>query len=171
MDAIEKSLKQIISKDAEPTNSRQDLPQRTLRLRKKSLSLSSNNEDSHESEVACRRSKERRIDFVIEKVKLWRRLFNGYIDAKSGKLIRYSLEESARKVGLSKKSLDDYLLQIRFAKRFGFDFETHKHDNIGVLRQFVKREKEIAKLSAKSDQAPSAEKKTMITSASTTSLI
>lgn len=110
MDAIEKSLKQIISKDAEPANSRQDLPPRSLRLRKKSLTLSSNNEDSHESEVACRRSKERRIDFVIEKVKLWRRLFNGYIDAKSGKLIRYSLEESARKVGLSKKSLDDYLL-------------------------------------------------------------
>jgi hypothetical protein len=171
MDAIEKSLKQIISKDAEPASCRQDLPPRTLRLRKKSLSLSSHNEESHESEVACRRSKERRIDFVIEKVKLWRRLFNGYIDAKSGKLIRYSLEESARKVGLSKKSLDDYLLQIRFAKRFGFDFEMHKHDNIGVLRQFVKREKELAKLSAKADQGSSADKKTLHTSASSTSLI
>ena len=84
--------------------------------------------------MACKRSKERRIDFVIEKVKLWRRLFNGYADTKSGNLIRYSLEEAARKVGLSKKSLDDYLLQIRFAKRFGFDFEKHRHDNIGVLR-------------------------------------
>jgi hypothetical protein len=41
-------------------------------------------------------------------------------------MIRYSLDEAARKVGLSKKSLDDYLLQIRFAKRFGFDFEMNR---------------------------------------------
>jgi hypothetical protein len=59
----------------------------------------------------------------------------------TGKLTRYSLEEAAVCVGLSKKSLDDYLLQIRFAKKFGFDFERHKHDNIGVLRQFVKKMK------------------------------
>lgn len=109
------------------------------------MTFSTHNEESHESEVACKRSKERRIDFVIEKVKLWRRLFNGYADTKTGNLIRYSLEEAARKVGLSKKSLDDYLLQIRFAKRFGFDFENHRHDNIGVLRQFVKRQKDNSK--------------------------
>lgn len=98
-------------------------------------------------------------------MKLWRRLFNGYIDNKSGKLIRYSLEESARKVGLSKKSLDDYLLQIRFAKRFGFDFEQHKHDNIGVLRQFVKREKEATKRTI-SNETPAPQKKSMNSSAS-----
>ncbi len=67
---------------------------------------------------------------------MWRRYFNGVPDpnSKNGILIRYSLDEAARKVGLSKKSLDDYLLQIRFARRFGFDFEKHKNDNIGVLR-------------------------------------
>jgi hypothetical protein len=65
-----------------------------------------------------RRSKERRIDYVIDKVQMWRRYFNGVPSTapsdggqgSSGILIRYSLEESARKVGLSKKSLDDYLL-------------------------------------------------------------
>lgn len=49
---------------------------------------------------------------------MWRRYFNGVpstapsdgSQGSSGILIRYSLEESARKVGLSKKSLDDYLL-------------------------------------------------------------
>jgi hypothetical protein len=59
---------------------------------------------------ACKRSKERRIDFVIEKVKTWRRLFNGTPDKATGSLVRYSLEEAAHRVGLSKKSLDDYLL-------------------------------------------------------------
>ena len=92
-------------------------------------------------EERYKRSKERRIDFVIDKVKTWRRLFNGVADDLTGNLIRYSLEDAAQKVGLSKKSLDDYLLQIRFAKRYGFDFEQHKHDNIGVLRQFVRKMK------------------------------
>ena len=87
-----------------------------------------------DDEEACRRSKERRIDFVIEKVKMWRRFFNGVPDKLTGNLVRYSLEEAAHKVGLSKKSLDDYLLQIRFEKLFDFDFELHRNDNIGVLR-------------------------------------
>ena len=36
-------------------------------------------------------------------------------------LQRWSLEDAANKVGVSKKSLDDYLLQLRFGKKFGFD--------------------------------------------------
>ena len=56
-------------------------------------------------------------------------------------LIRYSLEDAAQKVGVSKKSLDDYLLQLRFGKKYGFDFQAHKDDKVGVLRTFVKKEK------------------------------
>ena len=70
---------------------------------------------------------------MIEKVRQWRRLYKGSPD-QNGNLIRLTLEEAALKVGLSKKSLDDYLLQIRFGKRFGFDFEKHRHCNVGVLR-------------------------------------
>jgi len=55
--------------------------------------------------------------------------------------LRYSLEDAASKVGVSKKSLDDYLLQLRFGKKFGFDFQAHKDDKVGVLRTFVKNEK------------------------------
>jgi hypothetical protein len=36
-------------------------------------------------------------------------LYNG-IDDGTGNLVRYSLEEAAQKIGISKKSLDDYLL-------------------------------------------------------------
>lgn len=56
-------------------------------------------------------------------------------------MLRYSLEDAAQKVGVSKKSLDDYLLQLRFGKKFGFDFQKHKDDKVGVLRTFVKKEK------------------------------
>ena len=52
---------------------------------------------------------------------LWRKLYNGVI--REGNLVRYSLEDAASKVGVSKKSLDDYLLQMRFGKKYGFDFQ------------------------------------------------
>lgn len=45
------------------------------------------------------------------------------------------------KVGVSKKSLDDYLLQLRFGKKLGFDFEKYKNERVGVLRKFVKQNK------------------------------
>jgi len=86
-----------------------------------------------------RRTKERKISFVIEKVSLWRKLYNGIQDG--DKIVRYSLEDAAKKVGISKKSLDDYLLQLRYGKKYGFDFNAHKADKIGVLRAFVKKKK------------------------------
>ena len=51
---------------------------------------------------------------------LWRRLYNGV--QRNGQLVRYTLEEAANKVNVSKKSLDDYLLQLRFGKKYNFDF-------------------------------------------------
>jgi len=56
-------------------------------------------------------------------------------------LVRYSLEDAATKVSVSKKSLDDYLLQLRFGKKFNFDFQKHKNDKVGTLRAFVKKMK------------------------------
>jgi len=86
-----------------------------------------------------KRTKERRIGEILHKVCLWRRLYNGYTDPSSGETLKMSLEDSARKVGISKKSLDDYLLQIRFGKKFGFNFNDHANDRVGVLRAYVKR--------------------------------
>lgn len=59
---------------------------------------------------------------------------------------KWSLEEAAQEVGVSKKSLDDYLLQLRFGRKFGFNFENNKESKVGVLRLFVKQEKEKFKL-------------------------
>ena len=57
---------------------------------------------------------------------------------KEMQLKKWNLEDAAQKVGVSKKSLDDYLLQLRFGKKFGFDFESNKNSKVGILRLFVK---------------------------------
>jgi hypothetical protein len=62
---------------------------------------------------------------------------------------RYSLEEAANKVGISKKSLDDYLLQIRFGRKYGFNFNEHKNDKVGVLRDYVRKNKKVNKADVK----------------------
>lgn len=104
-----------------------------------------------------RRTKERKIGFIIEKVALWRKLYNGVVN-ENGETVRYSLEEAAQKVGISKKSLDDYLLQLRFGRKFGFNFNDHKNDKVGVLRAFVKKHKQIEKLKKEGKSAEDAEK-------------
>ena len=53
-----------------------------------------------------------------------------------------SLEDAAVKVKISKKSLDDYLMQLRSAKKFDFDFDSHKSEKVGVIRKFVKTMKD-----------------------------
>jgi len=83
------------------------------------------------------RIRARKIGQVIEQVKVWRRYYTGYTDY-HGKQIKLSLQEAATKVGVPKKSLDDYFLQLRMGKLYGFDFNGHKNDNIGVLRTFIK---------------------------------
>ena len=72
---------------------------------------------------------------------MWRRLYSGVVEENEHgeKVLReYSLHEAAYKIGMSKKSLDDYLLQIRYGRKFGFDFEANKFQGVGKLRMFVK---------------------------------
>ena len=49
-----------------------------------------------------------------------------------------SLEDAAAKVDVSKKSLDDYLSQIRLGRYNGFDFNKNKDEKVGKLRLFNK---------------------------------
>jgi hypothetical protein len=84
-----------------------------------------------------KRTKERSIKYIIEKVSQWRKLYNGYMD-ENHQLVRMSLEDAAEKVGVSKKSLDDYLSQLRQGRSLGYDFNKNKDQNVGHLRQFVK---------------------------------
>ena len=51
---------------------------------------------------------------------------------------------------MSKKSLDDYLLQIRAGKEFNFDYQKHWNEKVGVLRSYVrKRKKQLQELKKK----------------------
>ncbi|CAG9311095.1 unnamed protein product [Blepharisma stoltei] len=90
---------------------------------------------------AARRTKERKIGFIIEKVSSWRKLYQGNLEDEVS--VKLDLDEAAGQVGVSKKSLDDYLLQIRFGRKFGFNFQEHKDDKVGVLRAFVKKCKHL----------------------------
>ena len=49
--------------------------------------------------------------------------------------------QNAPKINVSKKSLDDYLLQIRIGRKSGFNFDDNKNEKIGKLRAFVENYK------------------------------
>ena len=57
--------------------------------------------------------------------------------------IEYTLESAALKVGLSKKTLDDYLLHLRYGRKFGFNFDKYKDHNMGLLRSFVAEQRKL----------------------------
>ena len=76
---------------------------------------------------------------------MWKTLYNGIYstDENGNKIkIKYTLEQAAAKAGISKKSLDDYLIQLRIGKFFNFNFNEHKNDKVGILRAFVKKHKQ-----------------------------
>ena len=70
--------------------------------------------------------------------------FSGIFD-ENGNKIKLSLKESAEKIGINKKTLDDYLIQIRIGKKFGFDFNKHQNEKIGILRNFIKKKRILNK--------------------------
>lgn len=100
----------------------------------------------------CRRTKERRIGHIIDKVIEWRKYYSGTVNERNQPM-KYSLEEAAKVVGISKKSLDDYLFQIRFGHRYGFNFNEHYNDKVGVLRDFVRQNKKNDKNDIKHKKA------------------
>jgi len=121
-------IPQFLSKGSDKNNNVSNLERK----------LSKQNSEGNKNK--SKRTKERKIGFVIEKVNTWRKYYNGFQD-EQGKYTKYSLDEAARKIGISKKSLDDYLLQLRLGRRFGFDFNSNKNTKVGVLRTFVKEHK------------------------------
>ena len=59
--------------------------------------------------------------------------------------LEHTLEQAATVLAIKKKTLDDYLLQLRYARKFAFDFEMHADSPIGVMRNYVtaKRKEEL----------------------------
>lgn len=103
----------------------------------------SNKHDKSNSEndkKNLRRTKERKIGYIIEKVNTWRKLYNGFYDD-YGNFMKYSLDEAAKIIDISKKSLDDYLLQLRLGRKYGFDFNANRNCKVGMLRAFVKQKR------------------------------
>lgn len=88
-----------------------------------------------------KRTKERKIGEIINKVAEWRKLYSGRMGP-NGAVEKYTLDEAAERVGIAKKTLDDYLLQIRAGKKYGFDFNIHSESKVGILRSFVKMNKD-----------------------------
>lgn len=62
---------------------------------------------------------------------------------------QYDLDEAAEKIDSSKKTLDDYLLNLRFAIKFEFDFFKHQNESVGFLRNFVQDKRQAIKDAAK----------------------
>lgn len=52
---------------------------------------------------------------------------------------KLTLDESAMRIGISRKTLEDYYKQLRDGCRYKFDFARHKDEKMGVLRTFVKK--------------------------------
>mmetsp|Transcript_12043 Transcript_12043/g.20318 ORF Transcript_12043/g.20318 Transcript_12043/m.20318 type:complete len:108 (+) Transcript_12043:1786-2109(+) len=103
-----------------------------------------------------RRKKERSLREVIQKVSLWRKLIYGkvYFDFKTQQFFKVNCltknggmthSDAAMVIRLSKKSLDDYLMHLRFGRKYGFDFIKHRNKKIGKLRTFVTQKKQELK--------------------------
>mmetsp|Transcript_35628 Transcript_35628/g.32098 ORF Transcript_35628/g.32098 Transcript_35628/m.32098 type:complete len:401 (-) Transcript_35628:453-1655(-) len=110
-------------------------------------------DDSSESENTAnkvlkgfrRRNQERNVTEVLNILKQWRALYNGIIDPQTGKKVKISLNEAANKVGVPKKSLEDYAMIIKHAKEYEFDFEKNKDMRFGLVRKYVKNCKKAGK--------------------------
>lgn len=49
-----------------------------------------------------------------------------------------TLIAAARSIGISKKSIDDYLRLIKMGNKLNFDFDSFEEEKIGYLRGFVR---------------------------------
>lgn len=85
-------------------------------------------------------AKERTIREVVQIVAYWRGLYAGVVmpDCLTRK---YTLNQAAVEMNISKKTLDDYLLQIKIGKQYGFEFNKYSNEKIGILRSFVQLHK------------------------------
>lgn len=79
-----------------------------------------------------KRAREKKIGFVVKKVFEWKKLREMTQNS-------MSLVDAAYGVGLSKKTLDEYLNQIKAGYENNFDFNKHYNGKINILRTFNKK--------------------------------
>eukprot|EP00330_Aristerostoma_sp_ATCC50986_P002542 CAMPEP_0114576128 /NCGR_PEP_ID=MMETSP0125-20121206/914_1 /TAXON_ID=485358 ORGANISM="Aristerostoma sp., Strain ATCC 50986" /NCGR_SAMPLE_ID=MMETSP0125 /ASSEMBLY_ACC=CAM_ASM_000245 /LENGTH=259 /DNA_ID=CAMNT_0001764381 /DNA_START=372 /DNA_END=1151 /DNA_ORIENTATION=+ len=78
---------------------------------------------------------------VMKTVMKWRQIRNKGKLTKDNKKVKVSFNEAAEMLGLSLKSLNDYLRVIKLGEKFNFDFEKNMNKKFGVLRKFVSDKK------------------------------
>ena len=89
--------------------------------------------------------KQRTLKEVIDKVTYWRKLREQGVQLENGLKYFYTLEEAADVVKVPKKSLDDYYMQLKKAKDYGFDFSSNNSCMFGIVRKFNRRYEEKMK--------------------------
>ena len=70
---------------------------------------------SSDDDDMTKRPKARTINAIVRTLVKWRHLYHGVYEMQEGNedervLVKYSLADAATKLGMSKKSLDDYLM-------------------------------------------------------------
>ncbi len=93
------------------------------------------NYNNNNKKIISRR-RERRIEYIIEKVILWRKLINGFY--KNEVFQKFDSKKAAKIVGVSKKSLDDYTKVLRKGKKLNYDFNKNRNKRIIHLKNFIK---------------------------------
>eukprot|EP00830_Metopus_es_P005664 TRINITY_DN1542_c0_g1_i1.p1 TRINITY_DN1542_c0_g1~~TRINITY_DN1542_c0_g1_i1.p1 ORF type:complete len:275 (-),score=69.72 TRINITY_DN1542_c0_g1_i1:128-859(-) len=92
-----------------------------------------------EKKIKVRRGNERKIGDVIDALIRWRKMYLYGDMGEDGVMIKYTRQEAAKIIGIPKKTLDDYITQIKLGKTYGFDFDVHSQEKIGVLREFIRK--------------------------------
>ena len=118
----------------------------TLKISENESEKSDDSKLTKKSRRKTKRTKERKIKDVVDKVAQWRKLYIGTYD-ENGTMVKYNLDKAADMVGIAKKTLDDYLLQIQAGRKYGFDFNKNSEAKIGMLRSYIKSAKEGTKIS------------------------
>lgn len=80
---------------------------------------------------------------MIQKVREWRNLHEVGKQDQNGQIVKVNLEVAAAIVGISRKTLDDYHLQLRRAEKIGFNFTQNLNEKVGILRKFNKKHQEL----------------------------
>eukprot|EP00826_Nyctotherus_ovalis_P013957 TRINITY_DN13841_c0_g1_i13.p1 TRINITY_DN13841_c0_g1~~TRINITY_DN13841_c0_g1_i13.p1 ORF type:complete len:249 (+),score=57.75 TRINITY_DN13841_c0_g1_i13:219-965(+) len=90
-----------------------------------------------DSEERLIKSKGNTIASIMFEVAAWRAFYVGHITPE-GSRVKYTLQRAAEVVGIKKKTLDDYLQQIKKATARNFDFYQNRDKPIGFLRSSVR---------------------------------
>ncbi|EAR90636.2 hypothetical protein TTHERM_00123860 (macronuclear) [Tetrahymena thermophila SB210] len=90
-----------------------------------------------EDKASQKKSQERTIKEALEMVCKWRDLQDFY---KTNSITK-DYQSVADEIGISKKTLDYYYLELRTAEYFCFDFDSNLDKKMGILRDYIQESK------------------------------